>query len=290
MTDYKLWDDFVEKSPQGTIFSTTKWMGLFPCNYKIYGYFKNDSLLGGIIGRHCPLGFESGGFTLTPFQGILAQPIDSDKEATILSFHHEVATALSEYLKQNYKLTTIYNHYTFPDIRPFVWLGWKSQPVKYTQVIDLTDLDFVWQNLEKQTRYEITRDDRNGVKYGNCSDAVPVFDTLYGKTFERKDMQRPISSKLLYNLCEIFNANIYLGYDEAKAGVVTIEDSKRAYYILGASEGGGTSSLALWTAILDLGCMGIREIDLVGCNDQPIAQFKKGFGGRLMPYYGVSCV
>jgi len=284
ITDCTLWDDFVGESPQGTIFSTTKWMGLFPCESRIYGYFKGDSLLGGIIGKHLNSLFWSGGFDLTPFQGILVQPIDSNKESTILSLHHEVATALSEYLKRNYDSAKIYNHYTFPDIRSFIWQGWEMLPVKYTQVIDLTDLDLVWNNLEKQTRYEITRAERDGfqIEY----DKLQPFAELYSQTFKRKGLIPPVDTKFLEQFYKKFKPTIITVWnDSARASAVIMKDNKRAYYIFGASEG-GLGATALWEALPQ----DRKEIDLVGCNDKLIAQFKKGFGGKLTPYYGVSRV
>ena len=41
------WDSFVESSPQGTIFSKSIWLDLFDADYNIWGYYKNNNLLGG---------------------------------------------------------------------------------------------------------------------------------------------------------------------------------------------------------------------------------------------------
>jgi hypothetical protein len=68
-------------------------------------------------------------------------------------------------------------------------------------------------------------------------------------------------------------------------------DTKRAYYIFGASNpekiGDGASSLTLWTAFENLSPR-FKEIDMVGANDYKIALFKRGFGGRLVPYFLVA--
>src|SRR3990167_5464714 len=136
------WDEFVAQSPQGTVFSTSKWLNLFDRPYHIYGYYHGHNLIGGMANFDSPA-------PITPFQGILVKDIEM-KYARGLSLYNEVATALLPFAPKEF-----YNHWTFPDIRPFKWAGWKCD-VRYTFVVDLTDMNALWDGLEKQTLYEIT--------------------------------------------------------------------------------------------------------------------------------------
>lgn len=262
------WDKFVESSEQGTIFCTTKWMRLFDASYTVYGYFKNGNLIGGIAGFEKPM-------PLTPFQGILVQDMPNTKYANAISIQNEVATALLDVAPREFC-----NHYTFPDIRPFLWAGWQAY-TRYTYVIETTD--WLWENLEKQTRYEITRAQRDGIVVDTGN--IAQFDDLYTQTFERKGMKRPVSTDFMLKFNQVLEPDIYIAQKNNKdmAGAVMIHDTKRAYYIFGASSEGHASSLVLWEALSRE-----NEIDLVGCNDKNIALFKRGFGGKLMPYFGVS--
>ena len=164
---YKEWNEFVESSPQGTFFSTTKWLKLLGLPFKIYGYYKGNNLLGGMASFVQPA-------PLTPFQGILVADLPM-KYVSQLSFHNEVANALIEVAP-----TKFYNHYTFPDIRPFKWAGWDID-IRYTFVVDLTDMTKLWESLEKQTRYEIT----HAHKTYECfmTPDIGVFNSLYSETF-----------------------------------------------------------------------------------------------------------
>ena len=253
-----MWDKFVESSQQGTVFSTTKWLNLFDIPYKII-----EHEWGGIVGFLTPE-FTSG-YILTPFQGVLVKNIDGYKECKKLSIYSK----LSNYIIDEVPKGTIYNHYTFSDIRSFIWRGWKPD-IKYTFVVRPD-----WDKLEKQTRYEISRYDLP-IEHGD----VEKLNFLYTETFKRKGMKRPVSEKFVERLCEEMNTEVYTTENSAAC---LIKDNKRSYYILGASDGTGESSYCLWNAIKDL-----KEVDLVGCNDEKIAHFKKGFGGKLVPYYGVS--
>jgi len=274
ITDYKLWDDFIEESPQGTIFSTIKWLALFDLPFKIYGYFQNGKLIGGMANfdKLAPL---------TPFQGILLKDNPEMKYVSQMSLANEVSRALMSYAPLEF-----YNHYTFPDIRPFKWAGWNVD-IRYTYVVDLTDLGKLWNEIEKQTRYEITHASKDYLCW--MTPDIGAFDSLYSETFKRKGIERPIDSEFMHKLCFSLNAGIFCSTTSDTIGsmAVIIEDSKRAYYILGASEEGHTSSLTLWTIFQNLAKYGVKEIDLVGANSESIALYKRGFAGKLLPYFGV---
>jgi hypothetical protein len=254
--DMGVWDAFVESSEQGTIFCTSKWLQLFDLDYHIYSVVRNGNIIGG-----------AGNFTnpapITQSQGVLVAPQVS-KYVNQLSVNNEVATALIPYLPDEFAC-----HYTFPDVRPFLWGGYQAS-VRYTYVVKPD-----WNELEKGTRNEINKTD---VKV-ELSDDIELFDSLYDYTFTHKNLKRTASTKLILRLFNTPFAELYMASDQS-AGVMLIHDSKRYYYILGASLSTGTSSKVLWEAIKDK-----KEVDMVGCNNQLIDRFKKGFGGRLYAYY-----
>ena len=275
ITDHVLWDRFVSESPQGTIFSTTAWMELYDVPFRMHGYYKGDNLIGGIAGFDTPQ-------PLTPFQGILVQNLKDAKPPAVISIHNEVAQALIDVVPREF-----YNHYTYPDIRPFKWAKWECD-VRYTYIVNLRDLTKVWAELEKQTRYDINKlmKDPPIIAYGKDTDD---FDDLYEQTFKRKGLDRPVSKEFIKSLFTNMRAELLLCYQDQKlcSSAMIIKDNKRAYYILGASDRGSTSSYTLWRVFQGLASRSIGEIDLVGANDYNIALFKRGLGGKLTPYYGV---
>ena len=282
ITSPEQWDALVEASPQGSIFCQSKWLEMYPATPRFYGYFNNDSLLGGICGFGTSADsrksafFVSGIEPLIPFQGILT--LAQGKYPSVMSMHNEIAESLRDFLVGSHETVSICNHYTFPDIRPFLWDGWKPQ-VKYTYTLDLTDMKAVWNGLEKQTRYEIRKSVTQPMQW-----SLSYFDELYGDTFKRKGMERPVSAEFLKRLNESFDCRI-VGTSSSMAYVIW--DNKRAYYILGASDGTG-SAASVWVALEGLSGMGVKEIDMVGCNNREVGLFKRGFGGKLRPYFAVT--
>ena len=255
-----MWDAFVEASPQGSIFSTTKWLNLYEEPYKIWGWYKGDELLGGVI--------DWEPHPLIPFQGIICKKVD--KYTTQMSLENEVSNGLMDVCPNEF-----FNNYNFTDIRPFLWRGWKPI-IRYTYLLDMND--DTWDNLEKQTRYEINN---TKLETGFSTDD---FNDLYDITFARKGLKRPVGREFIEEIRSTIPNIMFVFYDNKKpsSGAMMIQDSKRWYYILGASTGENTSAYALWKAFPMVG-----EVDLVGCNDEKIGKFKKGFGGKLTPYYGL---
>jgi len=251
------WDSFVDKSENGTVFCKTQWIKLFE-EPKLYGYYKGDNLIGGT----CDTGLKP----ITPFQGILVNPPEGMKYHNVISLHNEVSEALMDVLPDQF-----YNHYTFTDMRPFQWANWGIK-VKYTYVVHPD-----WDNLEKDTRNAIRQSGIEVIR----SDDIEMFDSLYEYTFSHKGLQRTAGTELLLGVYNSLNAELYMASDYS-AGVMLINDNKRYYYILGASTSQNTTCSVLWEAIKDK-----HEIDFVGCNDKNIAHYKKGFGGKLVPYFGL---
>ena len=273
----KQWDDFVALSLQGTVFSTTSWMDIYEKPYKIYGYCKGGSLLGGIAG-FVDNGFSSGYLIpFTVFQGILVA-LQDGKYVSIASQQMKVATALIEFLESEYPRVGISNHYTFPDIRPFLWQEYEPV-VKYTYIVDISDIEKAWDNLEKDMRWEINRFN------------LPLrtnfegFYDLYKTTFERKGLDVPTDEGFIKRLLQSKISTLV--FQTEHSGVLVMMDNKRAYYIFGASDATGESAYCLWMAFKELHERGIKEVDLVGCNGKNVANWKRGFGGILTPYYQV---
>ena len=259
ITDFQLWDKWAETSPQGTIFCESRWLELIGKPYQIWGVYKGKEMIGGIAN------FDELA-PLTPFQGILMKDDNVDDQLV-------VARALLEVAPKQF-----YNHYTFTDIRPFKWAGWQAD-VKYTYVMQLDE--GIMSRMQKKTRYEIT----SSHLAMQGSPDIEAFCDLYHHTFGRKGLSPPVTDALIQEIHGTCDSNLYMAND-GSAGAIMIRDTKRSYYILGASDGRGNSSFVLGQALLSEGALR-HEVDLVGCNDEKIGLFKRGFGGELKPYYGV---
>lgn len=244
-------DNLVESSKEGTFFSLTKWLDLYDSEYDLYGVFENG-LIGGWGGFKTPQ-------PITQYQSILFS-LSNLKPATLESKKKEIIDCLIPYLPSHFATDTF-------DVRPLIWKGYTCNP-KYTYTVH-PDIN----SLEKETRYEINHSD---IIVEVSSDSE-WFCNLYEETFKRKGLNPTADRELVKKVLNL--GTLYKASDNS-CGVVLLKDSKRYYYILGASKGNGTSSKVLWEAIKDK-----NEIDLVGCNNEKIGKFKKGFAGNLKCYF-----
>jgi hypothetical protein len=259
--DFPLWDKFIKESPQGTLFSSTTWCYLFMDKFRIFGCYKGNELQGGLIGFHTDKGFFSGGYPVTQFQGIcFKQGMENN---------YGITEALLTTIPDN---ATVINSYYAPDIRPFLWEGWKPL-VRYTYLIKDPDIS----RLEKDTRYEINHND-DVVRDGD----IFSFYKMYEQTFKRKKLPVPVSWEWMTRFYTTYDPVIKLTDHN---GTVVVHDDKRAYYIFGASDGTKSSAKIVWESIKDC-----PEVDFVGANSKEIALYKRGFNGVLMPYLGATNV
>ena len=274
----KAWDKFLEGTEQGNLFCSTKWLSLYNPPLVVYGCIKGDRLVGGISGL-VDNGF-TGVFPLTQSTGVVVEHLS--KYATQCSLENEVALRLIEAMERDHKVIDIANHYTFTDIRPFLWKGYTPR-VKYTYVVDIRDITTAWSRMEQDTRYEINRAEKRGAEARDGT--MEEFIGLYYGMWERKELESPVSKEFLLNMARVIPNDILV---TDTAGAVMVYDSKRAYYILGASTEKGDSSYIVWEAMKQARVKGYTEVDMVGANTQSIALFKRGFGGVLKPYYQVT--
>lgn len=302
-TAWSEWDRFVVASPQGTLFSETLWLRLTGVPFRIFGCYKGEELVGGTAVLEGDGGKQAlGVFPLTPYQGILFRPYPGAKLGTQHSLEMRITGALLDTLEQRYRDVMVVNHYTFHDVRPFYFrtYGTASEyraTVRYTHVVDLTDLGTTWNAIDDNTHWEIRKAEKGGIMVFPSAD-FDRFDQIHQHTFDRQGVDRDLSSDWLHKIYEVLNrekrCELFLAFNSqstATAGVLTVWDSKRAYFLLGGAEpqhrNNGSSSLALWTAFQSLATR-LPEIDLEGCNSPRRGSFKAGFGGQLRHYFWLS--
>ena len=147
--------------------------------------------------------------------------------------------------------------------------------MKYTYIIDISDIDQAWQNLEKRCRYEIRRCNEHVWK----SLDIERFNEIHKIT--RPD--RVIDEEFIYKVFRDWNCVIF---STTCASAMIGVRGKTGYYLLGARDKriqpNGSSSKILWEAMKELNSMGCTKFDMCGANKPNIKMFKKSFGGKLV--------
>ena len=184
-------------------------------------------------------------------------------------------------------------HHSMKNWLPFFWRGFE-QTTRYTYVIeDLSDIDYVWVNLQANIRREI-RKATNKVKV-RTDLSIDDFIVLNKMTFSRQGKTMPYSPSLVIkmvteakkrNQCQWFIAQDDEGQNHA--GVLIIWDGQSAYYLMGGGNpqlrNSGATSLCMWEAIKFASAV-TKSFDFEGSMIEPIERFFRGFGAVQTPYY-----
>lgn len=296
--EYEYWDRLVADSPQGTIFHKSFLLKSLGKDLRIYGYFKGGELFAGIpfvlsklklgiIKAHCP--------SLAPYLGIVFKD-STRKYVTKISDEKDISRLIAIKLKEDFDSITFDFSPAFVDMQPFIWEGYVCK-TKYTYMLQINNLDEVWNNIDSKRRNDIVKAKKDGVFVEFCDDFNQTIE-LVKKTFGRQKKQPDfLSSAFTYNdilsqkdQCKSFLARNKDG--KAIGAVYIIWDEKRSYYLLGGydpeEKHHGASAMAVWEAIkFTKNELGLDCFDFEGSMIQAIEQYFRKFGGELTPYYSV---
>ena len=293
----EVWNEFVHGAIGGSIFSTRAWLdcareaagGQVHC----YGCYKNGHLLAAISG----LAQRRKGLThlttpvLTPHGGLLCSPLPSKGPAKLEAEWNRATGLLVEHLHKKFDYIQLAHTPIVKDVREFTWAGWEAR-VRYTYQMDLSDLEALWERVERRTRTVIRKAEKNGFQV-HPTDDVELFRHQYELIYARQNTQMPVAGALVQHFVErALQANLaHTLLVESPAGAVAaIVVFARGVDTVYAWQAGadpafsntGALSLLYWKLFEQTP---YKKFDFVGANIPAIAFFKRGFGGDLIPYF-----
>jgi len=293
LAPYAAW---LAASPQGTVFAGSAWLA---------------ALAGALPGRVYALAFEADGRTralapvwetrrpllgrvaaippLTPYWGPALPPEEGLRPERRRARDHEALAAVAAELGRRYPYARVACHPALPDVRPFLWAGWRAE-VRFTAVIPPLAEEAYLASLGSDTRSDVKRAARLTVEE---SDDPSPLAPLAAATFARQRMTPPAPAALWDALGALARAGTatayYLRDEEGRvvAGHVVIHDARAAYNLAAASDpaaraGGG--AYLFYRVIRAAAARGL-PLDVVGINVPAVAAFKEQFTGALTPYY-----
>lgn len=294
--DVSLWDHFVQTSWGGSPFSTTAWLrcatqalGGKPVHI---GVFKGDKIVAGLAA----ISTKRRGIErietpeLTPHTGFLLAPVESKGPAKIESECHRFSELLIHYL-QRYDHIRITHTPALSDIRPFSWAHWQTR-VRYTYQMDLSDLNALWERVERRTRTAIRKAEKLGYDVVQTDD-VDLLCRQYAMIYERHGAAAPIPAEVVRRFVDsaLSSGQARLLAAQSPEGktasiVAFVEGPSMAYaWVAGADpqhNSSGATSLLYWRYFEQ---STQPRFDFVGANLPAVAFFKRGLGGDLIAYY-----
>ena len=298
--DQEAWDGLVRRSSEGTVFSTSPWLRCAQAGsggrIRRIGCFKNGRLVGGCGFIEVSRAGLKKGITpvLTPYGGVLTVPPESERPAHIESERNRIVRELVRELVADCHYVQLFHSTRLSDVRQFLWTGWTSR-VLYTYLIDLRDLDQLWNSyFEKRTNNAVRKAEKSGFSVHRADDVAVLVD-LYRGLYARKARNPPVPYPIVgafYQAAQDAGlAQMYEATDRSGTPVsacVVVPDSDTVYaWISGAdpdSDRLGATSLLYWRILQDVSTSH-NWFDFVGANMPSIARFKRGFGGVLHTYY-----
>jgi hypothetical protein len=304
ISDQELWDTWVDRSPQGTVFSKSAFLRSLGVPFKLLMVRDGEravALLSAITD-------DSGNivrFDFTPYQGILFLPDSTSQQRhkTVVDEFRITEFVVAE-LTTLHRAVDIPLSWNFNDIRPFLWHNWGSSSgvfvarPRYTAVLDLTAIDAGTypsqvracrrQELKKSSDYAVSDEHE-----------VEEFLEIYPRTFARQGIE--LGPERLSLVRRIAAAALAGGYGRLSgcrgpaglAGMcLFLYDSKRAYYLFAANDPElrhtGASTRLLFDNILEASRRGLAELDFVGVNSPDRGDFKLSFNPQLKLYFEMS--
>ena len=294
-SEFARWDEFVQKSPQGTLFHTTLWLEASGVPFRLLGCFRGSEMHGGCaigIIRHRTAGRPYP--SVTPYLGVL-YPSSNAKYVTEISHNKEIGSAFAVFLKTEFdRVVDLAFSPEVVDLQPFIWQGFATE-LRYTYRLSLTNLQTVLDNMDASRRNKLVSAEKQGVQVESGADFGEIA-RLSERSFERQSLVSMHGQTVNRFEAALRRAGRCRGFlarskDGEPLGAVWLAwDEKRAYYLLGGYDHSAKSnkaiSLALWRAIQFTATdLKLPEFDFEGSAIPAVEQFFRKFGGTLTPYH-----
>lgn len=282
------WDRLVETSPGGTLYHSSAWLKALSegmgFDVRLHILCESERPIVGVVLRR--VGRYGLSVAHRPWETVYNGLVCAD------DCPHEAIIELRDHLLSEYSHVRLvqspYSTVSIPhDGR---WTARCNQ----TPVLDLRDLDRLWNSFDRRVRQRVRKAETLGVRVKTHEDFAVFFD-LYRETYRRQSLPMPLKSEQVVKCLELgARARLlqlqtaYTRDGKAAAALVVGKDSKRAYFMFAASHPEHRKSDAMtlmwWKAIRQLS-LTRPELDLVGLATPGISRFKKSFSPRMLEYH-----
>ena len=305
--DPEVWNRFISKSPQGTVFLLVDFIIGLSIPYELVALYDGDEIVAGTT-----IFFEANSkkaikepvlFML--YQGIvLGDFMDRHIHARV-SYEYKIMTYFLEKLTERYDRLSFCNSWKLSDIRPFQWYNYNTPEngqfetkLRYTGIIDLekySDFDEYLSKIRILRRREWKKASRNFVV--EVTDDIDLLLDIHDKTYKRQDIELPEQLRK-YRYSIVDNAlRSGIGMMMKATGPDGVVESVKfflydytcAYYLFGGNNpdgrGSGASTFLMLNLIRDAMEKGLKYVDFCGVNSPNRGDYKISFNAELKPYF-----
>lgn len=300
-SEYIKWDEFVDASPQGFIFSKSYWLKIITKNdFKICVLENENEIFAGL-----PLpNFSQNKITnilFTQSLGILYRDMIGIKRQKILTNEKEYTKKIIEFLREKTKIKEINLNFSpkYEYWLPLYWEGFK-QTTRYTYYIDYTkvNLEEEFTKFSKGHKWTLNKVEKNKDILIEETEDLDMVYSILEKTYERQGKKIGYSKEMLKNIYNVLREKneikifkIFNKKDEkVHATTIFIYDKKEVYYCLGGSDieyrKEGTHTYLIWYAINYFSKI-TKKFNFGGSMLEEVEKNFRNFNGELTPYFNI---
>lgn len=290
--DYSIWDNFVDNSIGGSIFSKSWYLDALQVKYEILVVEDKNIIKAGIVLAKNEIKTYANPM-LDKYLGVIFAKEDGNRQK-IVAKEYKYMESLSKELK-NIKSFDYYFHPEFKNWIPLSWNGF-TQQTRYTYIIK--NRDYSIEEIYSQFHLNIKRNIKNAKKERVTIKKDISFKDLWDvvdKTFLRQGSKSPFNKKRLENYVNTLSSNFtsYGAYnikDECIAVCGILHDENSSYLLLNGidvkNEIRGANAYLVYETVIDLHKK-CKIYDFEGSMLFGVEEFYRRFGGELTPYYRV---
>lgn len=297
---HNLWDKNIKQSSQYNFFSSSFWLDTISeatgLKYKIIACRVNGQFLGGCAA-----------VVKKTYEGSLLTAAPLSQYSTILFFdstgrdaYNQVLPFLSKYIANRFNWSILYLHPSITDTAVLKQQDW-SVDQRHTYLLDLRDEEKLYAKFDSALKRNINKCDKNQFLFKDGFDDFKQFYSLWKTTFEKQNIKPPLKLdefSFIYQKLQQKNftktVSAYNKNGELAAGTIFLVDNDIAYYWASAFDreysATGVNQLLLWEGLKGLSGAGVEAFDFVGADTPSIANYKKRFGGQLIPHSRITRV
>ena len=290
-SDFKSWDEFVENSPQGSIFAKSWYLDALGVDYKILVVKDKNILKAGIVLAKNEIKTYANPM-LDKYLGIMFAKMDGGTHK-VVSNQYKCMELILDKIK-NIATFDYYFHPAFDNWTPLSWAGFTQQS-RYTYRIENTNKSL--EEIRQNYHTNIKRNIKNAIKNGVTIKRNIPFEELWqvvNKTFLRQGSKAPFNKEKLRRYISILqkrgNFTSFGAYDNQNRCVAIlglVYDSKSSYLLLNGIdvdiEVRGANAFIIDESIKYFYNI-CNYYDFEGSMLPGIEQFYRRFGGELTSY------
>jgi hypothetical protein len=288
-SDYPKWDEFVDLSPQGSIYSKSFYLKSVGYAFKIGVVEKDDEVIGGIVLAKNEVGVFSNPLFVKHLGVLYAIDVEETRKGRDLKYK------IDREIISNMRCGKIWSYSFHPNFKNwlnFYWNGYK-QTTRYTYQIDFSKKSDFRANYGEKVKSPL----RAAHKAKLVIDDVDAFTfaEINEKTYKGKGGRQPYNKKRLVSLLNRLSEQKCLCMKSVKdrqgnihSVAAIVYDRRSANLILNGTDPayrqfGGNSLLIDF--MIEFASRHCGIFDFEGSMHERIEKFYRGFDGEVVPYY-----